>query len=130
MNLGTGNIEQLGRRAVKCARWRWLPGMLTDHGRICGAGYLVSDDVDESGQPFVDCTDTTDDWSNLLPDLTDLATVGCLLVLVREAYRCPTLHAWYSRQLGCWVVSANGQEIGVQESSEARALVAALEAAP
>jgi hypothetical protein len=67
---------------------------------------------------------------DVLPDLEDPATVGCLLALVREAWGDPTLHAWYSRQLGCWVVSVNGREIGVQESSEVRALVAALEAAP
>jgi hypothetical protein len=64
------------------------------------------------------------------PDLTDPATLGALLALVREAYGDLTLHAWYSRQLGLWVVSASGQEIGVQEDTEAEALVAALEAAP
>jgi hypothetical protein len=31
------------------------------------------------------------------PDLTDPATLGCLLALVREAWRCPTAHVRQSR---------------------------------
>jgi hypothetical protein len=106
--------------------------MLTQHGRICGAGYLVSDDIDEGGQPYVECTDTIDDWSGLLPDLTDPATVGCLLALVREAWGRDGIHA---RKMGddIWGVYLDPwlkrRPIAVA-GSQADALVAALEAAP
>ena len=74
-----------------------------------------------------------------LPDLSDPATVGCLLALVREAW--PTASAmtscyvsWTAEQghYHFWVVSfctgSSWQQ--AQGWSEAEALVAALEAAP
>ena len=64
----------LSRRAVACKGWRWMPGMRwwtdDDRGRL--------DDY----QPEYMARST-----DALPDLTDAATVGCLLALVREAYR-------------------------------------------
>lgn len=135
----------LARRAVRCAAWRWLPGMLTQHGRICGAGYLVSDDVDEGGQPYVDCTDTVDDWSGLLPDLADPATLGALQALVRSAWEDPTIGAvqagdYQTTVAGLvvpttahWLVmcaGAVGLDVRSHGSSEAEALVLALESAP
>jgi len=88
---------------------------------------------------------------HLLPDLTDPATVGCLLALVREAWRCPTVYvrqsttrrvsdgvlAWEvcdlyldaeaCRALG---VPREGSVGSWGHGSEAEALVAALESAP
>jgi len=103
--------------------------MLTQHGRICGAGYLVSDDIDEGGQPYVDCTDTTEDWPSLLPDLSDPATVGCLLALVRKAY--DDRDAFVGRYAGyCSFETLDPMAPRVTAPTEAHCLVAALEAAP
>ena len=61
-----------------------------------------------------------------LPDLTDHATLGCLLALVREAHglpnATPVLHGWL------WHIS--GMVPSVVAKSEAGVLVAALDAAP
>lgn len=132
--------DDLARRAVECKHWRWMPGMLTQHGRICGAGYLVSDDIDEGGQPYVDCTDTIEDWSDLLPDLADPATVGCMLALVRDSWGWPNAFvcddgvAWYLTigepgtvaRFYLWPKADDREKY----DTEIEALVAALEAAP
>ena len=131
---------ELAKKAVRCKHWRWIPGMLAMHPNW--RGYRVSH-VGRTGMhgacryaspmggvSYAVAALPLPTSSDVLPDLTDYATLGCLLALVREAWGEPTLHVWYSRQLGLWVVSANGQEIGVHETTEAAALVAALEAAP
>jgi hypothetical protein len=67
-------------------------------------------------------------FKNALPDLTDPATVGCLLALVREAWGDSAAHAVPD---GDWHIYGDMPEteyaIG---DTEAEALVAALEAAP
>ena len=68
----------------------------------------------------------------LLPDLSDPATVGCLLALVREAWGDPCLHVGLlPARWGVWT----SQNMPLHECvgkalTEAEALVAALEAAP
>jgi hypothetical protein len=116
----------IGRRAVACKDWRWMSGMATAEGHRV---VLVDDDVlwmvyNEEGKCKPGCVE------DFVPDLTDPATVGCLLALVREAHGHKLLHlsyritkdevgfACYTPRPRPWV------------SSEAEALVAALEAAP
>ncbi len=65
-----------------------------------------------------------------LPDLTDAATLGCLLALVREAWGDPLTYmmAYYGRWTLC---SDRYEEIDPGDgATEAEALIAALEAAP
>jgi hypothetical protein len=62
-----------------------------------------------------------------LPDLTDPATVGCLLALVREAWGDQMMFAFPDAFPDRWTVV--DVDIGHHET-EAAALVAALEAAP
>lgn len=129
-------MTDLGRRAVACKGWRWTAGMLA---RSCASEWgsrvlLVYGDrlrLDVSDLPQCQWRDAGD-W---LPDFTDPATIGCLLALVREA--------WVDA--GCWAecdggdltrwavyspaTPSNRWRIGVG-TTEAEALVAALEAAP
>lgn len=128
------NHEDLARRVVDCKHWRWMPGMwIVDEG---GGRGVVLDIVTQGGRAYVKFQNPAHTRQGqvpaawCVPDLSDPCTLGALLALVREAWGDPTLHVWYSRQLGLWVVSASGQEIGVEETTEAAALVAALEHAP
>lgn len=66
-----------------------------------------------------------------IPDLTDPATLGCLLALVREAYAVPFLQVSVSISLEHgYRFECNPNHRGQWVDSEAAALVHALEAAP
>ena len=137
----------LARRVVACRGWRWMPGTLrlraTPPSR---RDYLLREGrVPDCGDPWV-----YENWP-VIPDVTDPATLGCLLALVREAWRCPTVYvrqsttrrvsdgviAWEvcdlyldaeaCRALG---VPREGSVGSWGHGSEAEALVAALESAP
>ena len=114
----------LARRAVACQSWRWMPGMRWCSQTSLGRSYqrLLDHEVDDF-PPYYGC----------LPDLSDPATLGCLLALVREAWGDPSLTAafdytgWPSWRVGHSEDGRGTRGIG---DTEAEALVAALEAAP
>jgi len=122
---GCAMNDDLARRAVACRHWRWLPGMALvrrKHGPAGGTGlrpthlrvaltgghpcdpFACIADVDRLPRPVPH----DPHW---VPDLTDPATVGALLALVREAWE------------GQYTVCGEAQ-------LTPEALVAALEAAP
>ena len=114
-------MNELAQRAVACRHWRWMPGML----------WLL---INEDGVCY-NCDRVTQAnlvFSDALPDLTDPATVGCLLALVREAWGAPCLYVGLlPARWGVWT----SQNLPLHECvgkglTEAEALVAALEAAP
>ena len=115
----------LARRAVACRGWKWMAGMLAGGFRICR--------VDPHGYRFgwSDSTYAYRITDDVLPDLTDPATRGCLLALVREAHACPFLQVSVSisREHG-YRFEANPHHRGAWVDSEEEALVAALEGAP
>ena len=124
--------RELGSRAVACKHWRWVPGMLP----------LV---VDEDG----DCVACDRVWKTqggklvfprgATPDLTDPATLGALLALVREAwephrgsdYIASTMHTGSGWGVGARYGSEGLAAIVLPTyKTEAEALVAALVTAP
>lgn len=125
----TSYLRDLGRRAVACPRWRWRRGMIVDLNT--GQQTLVVRALDDAtwisttvGWFFQEA------WARLdpNPDLSDPATRGCLLALVREAWQDAGIAYCYPVADG-WHVVARGRVLawGI---IEADALVAALEDAP
>jgi hypothetical protein len=141
------NEEQiaLARRAIACHGWKWMPGMLAvraeeppflsegcDPARLLWRTCRV---YEVSETKFVRCSDNAFGPTStaFIPDLTDPATLGCLLALVREAWGMPTgIVVRYNDDTRRWLVSwagaTHGGECGSGDT-EAEALVAALEAA-
>lgn len=123
------NLEELGRRAVACPRWRWMPGMLLlPHVEDCECCEDRNFPRRAARLPAVFTTDID------VPNLTDPATLGCLLHLVREAYKShfgPMRVSTQTNIRGEWYCNPNsGGPKNTWHATEAEALVAALEAAP
>lgn len=124
--------NDLAKRAIACKDWRWMPGMR--HGTSGSRMLCTGDDLDGPWQAWSDedydacaCKLRPDQTANDLPDLTDPATLGALLALVREAWGMPRLVA-IPQPDGEWSVWGLTSIAGGE--TEAAALVAALEAAP
>ena len=133
-------IRELGKRARACDSWRWLPGMLVDDDRIvhvhedgtCTTSELVNvsyhyGSMDELWRGKLD--------QYQVPDLSDAATLGCLLALVREKWPDATtrLDRICGKKSG-WVVNLNDDNQPTfakhkYAATEAEALVLALDAA-
>jgi hypothetical protein len=125
----------LARRAVACKGWRWMPGM-----RVLLAPDIVGRVLD-NGSVVYDGTPGYRIAVGELPDLTDPATLGCLLARVREAWGAPralvrlsangkSFHVFDVDRVtmgGNWAAFLCGDR---NHRTEAHALVAALEAAP
>lgn len=82
---------ELAKRAVECKYWKWMPGMLalgdiaSDSVRVFKADAATIESYDIVASTNAIVIDGLKRW-NYLPDLTDPATIGCLLQLVINAY--------------------------------------------
>ena len=122
----TDEQTAISRRAVACKGWRLMPGMLRQDGcRYTGMGMwangarLTEEDVE---------VDAPDQW----PDLSDPATLGCLLALVRDAWGDPKINV-VPFGASVWAVAYAGwlyKKAIACGATEAEALVVALEGAP
>ena len=118
---------KLAKRAVACKGWRWMPGMLAALDRI-GGDYRARVCRVEGDKFWSDATSLPYDLVSYVPDLTDAATLGCLLALVREAWESyGTFVSTHRYDGGEWSIRTLPLPMF---STEAEALVAALEAAP
>jgi hypothetical protein len=123
------NIEELGRRAVACKHFYWMPGMLLSNGRRVG--------VWTPGE-VCGSSETSPQYDGAIhPDLSDPATLGCLLHLVREAWGEQYIEVFaYRTEMHDkrWCIERTGSErdqsLAWYGWTEGEALVAALEAAP
>ena len=148
-------MRELAQRAVASPHWRWMAGMGVVYrgrdgltcGRLADVGGRVV--IDEAGVRaafahaeylgrFVEAAFL--DAFDLLPDLEDPATLGCLLALVRETWGRPALAASPAGAFDgsvSWCVEALDPNDGdgyhaltPRRATEAEALVDALEEAP
>ena len=124
------HIESFARRALACTGWEWMPGMLA----LSNERAIWIRVVDPPMEKLDDC----------FPDLSDPATLGCLLTLVREAWNDPTLGLFAARggrsgrPARVWAFGGSrprrrGWDKSIASAffgSEIDALVSALEAAP
>jgi hypothetical protein len=125
---------ELGKRALACRCWRWMSGMSTGNG---GRVFAVDEDGScrlDFGAEEVPFWCTPETMSKMTPDLTDPATLGCLLALVREAWGDSEMHMTLGAKGWVWLTGESRvydvvMPINAGET-EAEALVAALESAP
>lgn len=135
------DMTELARRAVACKGWRWLPGMRAIGGCVVATGcplWLVDGvpRMPEDGKYYMWLRRTTE-HPDVLPDLDDPATLGCLLHLVRESWGDDTLTLVATRaadrsrgwMLEAWDPISPADAIG-PFPTEAEVLVEALKAAP
>ncbi len=123
---------ELGRRAVACKGWRWMPGMRTLNAmRVVHAPDLWPDRPCALREGCWIDTAPPRPLNDDLPDLSDAATLGCLLALVREAWGQDDMGASRYKEGWCAEVTPQeGQHHAFHGPTEAEALVAALECAP
>ena len=127
----------IGYRAMVCKRFRWMAGM----GVLCWyEGELSADRISriQDGNVWLDSLTLGFPVDRLLDeepihfiDVTDPASVGCLLALVREAHNQPHVSTDYEDEVFGWWVAVGDVDDGLmfRGGSEAEALIVALEAA-
>ena len=128
--------KALGLRAVACPGWRWLPGMLARWDRPPGAGgqqvlptAARVADLPMGPLSLMFClVDPASVYRGSWPDFRDDATRGCLLGRVRAVHDDDSI--WPQRILPDRWQMICSRTVYATGTTEAEALVAALEAAP
>ncbi len=109
-------MRELAERAVACKHWRWMAGMWTFNPNMPNLWYQRVG------------LERTPQHRFLLPRLSDPATLGCVMALVREAYANAVV---ITQGNGWWSVETDHHFWDQDNTTSFReALVSALEAAP
>lgn len=134
-------LRKLGARALAARGWRRMPGM---SGTVVSAGIgrdgfrliephglALSEGADALVCEMQEDAVVVDPDFAFFPDLSDPATLGCVLALVREVWGDPDIFVKPNEDGDCegWLCAAPLAEPWFG-NTEAEALVAALEAAP
>ena len=122
---------EIAKRAVALAGkgWQWMPGMSLSYGGfrvLCSVSNREHAIYGPDGEG--DYEVIAADIYRMLPDLTDPATLGCVMALVREAYGGKVV---ITQGNGWWSVETDYYRWDDDNTASFQeALVAALEAAP
>ena len=125
MTKPSDTILELGKRAAACWGWKWMRGTQVI---VPIRNVLAQQRLYRIGNGNWVITDGD------IPDLSDPATLGNLLSLVRAAFNSPTLSCAYERVTDTdrpghfWIVK-NGEKRIAAAETEFEVLVLALEAA-
>ena len=141
-------FKDLAKRVIKCPHWEWMPGMKAlrenNFGELIETRFIENHRVelnsldDCANQKIGSAYPNMYSWNNLpgfLPDLSDPATMGCLLHLVRKAWKCEDLSTELASRAVLhkpgWCLEFEGTEERPSRAwygaSEAEVLVLALE---
>jgi len=136
--------EELGKRAVACKNFRWLPGMLalpcaSDRLGLRSVPVRVVHVYEGDGiAVWGDISGVHGSWEEWrwreegrLPDLQDSATLGCMMALVREVWKSPVAQTSPTLpDIIFWTCYINNEADGdhrFRAETEGEALVMALE---
>jgi hypothetical protein len=126
----TPALTAAAERLITVPGFRWMPGMVdTDGYRFVDVSEGI---IEIDGSLFQYSRGHYSAAVAALPDLTDPATLGCVLAMVREAYGDPGIGAVQSQSLvegePTWWLLMTGTQL-FDAATEAECLVNALAAA-
>lgn len=124
------NLTEISERLIACKGFRWMPGLQTlGEWRIINVDADGVEVVTDLGEVVLFHSGDLPHIASSLPDLTDPATLGCLLQLVRDAWGDPYLCCVGDRETGWRLDGYAAVEDIHSYSSEAEALFVALQSA-
>jgi hypothetical protein len=121
------SLRLLGMRAVACPAWRWQEGMLAEGKpyNLGGVGKHRVVGVSSFNTKEMPVAENGGEIHGAIPDLADMATLGCLLGLVRTLKDEDRLYVRPEKS-GKWRVMVCDFSIFWEGETEAAALIEAL----